>query len=79
VTESIAVHDAGEILTSQSAGRQRERESLDLAWAFETSDPIPSEILLPSLRLYLLQQGHTPNPSNPFKQFHFLVTNHSNI
>ena len=43
----------------QAAGR--ERETLGLAWAFETSNPTPSDIL-PPIRPHLLQQGHTPIP-----------------
>ena len=45
--------------------RQRERET-GLAWVFERP-------------VHFLQQGRAPNPSNPFKQFHSLVTKHSNI
>lgn len=42
----------------------------DLVWAFDTSIPTPNDTLSPT---------RPATPPNPFKEFHSMVTNHSNI
>lgn len=48
--------------------QQKEKETLDLAWGFETSNPTPS-YLLPPIRAQLLQQDHT-SESLPSSSIH---------
>ena len=58
--------EIGESSTSGSTG-SRKREKLDLAWAFETSKPNPSDTLLPTVPHLLIL----------LKKCHSLMTKHS--
>jgi hypothetical protein len=52
----------------------RQREHV-LIWTFETSKLTQSDTI-PSTRPHLCSKAIHTNPSNPFKEFHSLMTKH---